>query len=522
LLSHARLDQAFTDVALTHAALLVNMSPVKGVFISEEGDTERPCTPFEKYFGAKPSLSRLRVFGCPVIFKAHSRNGGSLRNSNIIQRGVRGIWCGFPINQAGALIWVDQVKRFIVSADYLCDETFESVLAYPKKPYHDALPVRALGQSTLDPTVPIAHTGPPFVRNVVEDPDAPWTPYTSLPPDHPAPLPDLNEFYLYDAVAEEGENRIQVHINQGLDTDPPPTDLDPDDDDSVNTIDPELIVTSDPTNSPATPPHEPPLPESPISPSLEHLTRDEREQLRDEDQTEEGYDHFESPIISPDPNARVSRYGRAITHTAKYQSYEKALKSSSDVDPSLTSQLLAHASAVLAETIVEPPTIGETGDDPSLFLPEPRNLLKVVKERPEVRDAWVKAFRKEVHGLIITQQAVTIDTPDNVDSVVPVKEVFKCKLDKHGHIDKLKCRIVFRGDLYTPNDPLDSWNPHATWFALRMFCALCARYRIFPAQSDFIMAYLQVKMKERVFIRLPAFWASPKISISTVAYLFVC
>jgi hypothetical protein len=124
-----------------------------------------------------------------------------------------------------------------------------------------------------------------------------------------------------------------------------------------------------------------------------------------------------------------------------------------------------------------------------------------------IRTAWIKAFVKEFHGLVITQKAVMVDEPKPHEPVVPVRDLYKCKLDKFGNIDKLKARIVFRGDMYDPLDPLDSWNPHASWFSLRMFCAVCAKYNIFLSQTDFVMAYLQVKMKEWVHISFPTFWA---------------
>jgi hypothetical protein len=86
-------------------------------------------------------------------------------------------------------------------------------------------------------------------------------------------------------------------------------------------------------------------------------------------------------------------------------------------------------------------------------------------------------------------------------------EIFKCKLDKFGKVDKLKCRIVFRGDLYSPTDDIDSWNPHATWTSLKYYLGLCAYYKIYPAQIDFVMAYVQTEMREeKVYVKFPEFW----------------
>ncbi len=74
-------------------------------------------------------------------------------------------------------------------------------------------------------------------------------------------------------------------------------------------------------------------------------------------------------------------------------------------------------------------------------------------------------------------------------------------------VDKWKCRVVIRGNLYNPKEPMDSWDPHATWIALSLYLALCARFHIFPAQIDFVMAYVQTAMREeRIFVKFLVFW----------------
>ena len=54
--------------------------------------------------------------------------------------------------------------------------------------------------------------------------------------------------------------------------------------------------------------------------------------------------------------------------------------------------------------------------------------------------------------------------------------------------DELKCRIVFRGDLYDPVDPQDPWNPHASFLLLKTFMAICVRFGLFSMQVDFILS----------------------------------
>jgi hypothetical protein len=214
MLSHARLGPEYMHFALLYAAMITNMVPLCGLSIQREGIPDpMPVTPFELYFKRKPIISRLRVFGCSCIFKAHIR--GKLHDSNIIQRGVRGIWLGFPINQAGAIIWVGQVRRLIVSADYVCDENFESNVAYDRQLYHDGLSVRSVNPIPPLPSDRLAHTGPPLVTNTIEPNNDPWVPYTALPPEHPAPQPLFQDFPHTDCLAEEGGKlEIQITANQ--------------------------------------------------------------------------------------------------------------------------------------------------------------------------------------------------------------------------------------------------------------------------------------------------------------------
>jgi hypothetical protein len=153
------------------------------------------------------------------------------------------------------------------------------------------------------------------------------------------------------------------------------------------------------------------------------------------------------------------------------------------------------------------PALGEPGSDPLPFLPEPNRIPQILQLPEDIREAWLKSFRKELRGLIITNLCFRIETPPPNTRVVPLMEIFKCKLDKFGKVDKLKCRIVFRGDLYSPTEDIDSWNPHATWTSLKYYLGLCAYYKIYPAQIDFVMAYVQTEMREeKVYVKFPEFW----------------
>ena len=140
-----------------------------------------------RHYNAEARIGRIRVWGCPVAAKAYHRkdaNGRILKDHNMIQRGVRGIYVGFPIDQAGYLIWIPSARQFAVSADVAFAEDFSSTLAYDSRLYHDSLPIRTTTNAPHESLSPLAWTSPPVVSADPANPDDPWTPTTIFPPTH--------------------------------------------------------------------------------------------------------------------------------------------------------------------------------------------------------------------------------------------------------------------------------------------------------------------------------------------------
>jgi Reverse transcriptase (RNA-dependent DNA polymerase) len=191
-----------------------------------------------------------------------------------------------------------------------------------------------------------------------------------------------------------------------------------------------------------------------------------------------------------------------LPHTEVFASAMAALHASKNRMKKFTP--IAHDYVNAVASIFDATNI--SGADPNFFLPEPRNLKEVLCLPKRYRDPWFAAFYKEITGLL-DQETFEIETPPLSTPITPVMEVYKCKLDPNGRVDKLKDRIVFRGDLYTPTEPENTWNPFARYLAFLMFIALCAVKRMFPSQSDLVQAYLQCFMRECVYVMLPAFWA---------------
>ncbi len=63
----------------------------------------------------------------------------------------------------------------------------------------------------------------------------------------------------------------------------------------------------------------------------------------------------------------------------------------------------------------------------------------------KVREAWLRAYQKEIKTLI-DAKTFALDKPRDGESVIPTMETNKVKIKSDGSLDKLKCRIVVRGD----------------------------------------------------------------------------
>ncbi len=86
--------------------------------------------------------------------------------------------------------------------------------------------------------------------------------------------------------------------------------------------------------------------------------------------------------------------------------------------------------------------------------------------------------------------------------MIPTMETNKVKIKSDGSLDKLKCRIVVRGDLQDTAME-DSWSPTAPFRSLKMFLADAARNRCRVHQLDFVGAFLQANVRGKIFVSLP-------------------
>ena len=95
-----------------------------------------------------------------------------------------------------------------------------------------------------------------------------------------------------------------------------------------------------------------------------------------------------------------------------------------------------------------------------------------------------------------------IEYPKYGEPVTPCMDVYKAKIQSDGSLDKLKLRIVVRGDLQNKEMVGDTWSPTSSMSTLKYFLADAAKHKARVQNLDFIGALLQAKVKNIVFVNL--------------------
>ena len=125
----------------------------------------------------------------------------------------------------------------------------------------------------------------------------------------------------------------------------------------------------------------------------------------------------------------------------------------------------------------------------------------MTKLSENIKKPWLEATPKEIKNLI-NNQTFLIEDPNEGKPVTPCMDVYKSKIQSDGSLDKLKFRIVVRGDLQNKEMVGDTWSPTASMRTLNYFLADAAKHKARVHQSDFIGAFLKSKVKNRVFVKL--------------------
>ena len=122
--------------------------------------------------------------------------------------------------------------------------------------------------------------------------------------------------------------------------------------------------------------------------------------------------------------------------------YQRCDEIPPSIDPIQTAMLTIDNSAQSS------PDESYPSDDPvDKYLPEPQSLKAVLKLDDDVRSAWLHAIRMEIKNLIDHDTFILGEQPRKDELTIPVKLVLKAKQTASGKLDKLKARLVARGDL---------------------------------------------------------------------------
>ena len=142
------------------------------------------------------------------------------------------------------------------------------------------------------------------------------------------------------------------------------------------------------------------------------------------------------------------------------------------------------------------------------YLPEPKSFREIQLLPEEIKKGWIKAIVKELTFLINNGTFEKGVKPVNGDEIVPSMIVYKAKVTSRGFLDKLKARCVARGDLqFTSDEPETLWSPCVFARTFKMFVAEAVRYNRPINQLDFIGAFCQAILKDRLFVQLPKEYA---------------
>ena len=152
------------------------------------------------------------------------------------------------------------------------------------------------------------------------------------------------------------------------------------------------------------------------------------------------------------------------------------------------------------------PTLSESGSEVSYFIPEPRNFAEVTRFSDYIKKPWLKAIQKEIKNLI-NNKTFLVQEPEKCDPVTPCMDVYKAKIQSDGGLDKLKLRIVVRGDLQNKELVGDNFLSTAYMRNLKYFLEDSAKHKARVHQLDFIGEFLQEKYKNRVFVKLDSRYA---------------
>jgi hypothetical protein len=351
---------------------------------------------------------------------------------------MRGIFIGFDTNKKGYLFYMPGSRYILSSADAIFDESFHSAIATTWQQHRDTLALQPTHIYIGDVTTVLEHTG------TIND-----------------NLADVEEGEITKSIGNADNMATSATEDDNM-----ATLTTEDDEPAVYYMSNENQIDS--------------LMEHPDKGSLIVVSRNN--------------DDNSGPRRSkrvPKPNPKYARNNtpkKSCAHVAEAVGWANIC----------TDLQLVEACAAEAHPDIQPIT-----HDANSWKLAPKTVRDILKmENGIVRQEWLKALKKELKTLI---KAGTLFVHDNLkdgEISTPVMETFKVKVKSDGSLDKLKARLVVRGDLQDKNITEDKWSPTATFCSLKMFLGHASRIKARIKQLDFVGAFLQAKMRTRMFVTI--------------------
>ncbi|GJZ74682.1 retrovirus-related pol polyprotein from transposon TNT 1-94 [Tanacetum coccineum] len=136
---------------------------------------------------------------------------------------------------------------------------------------------------------------------------------------------------------------------------------------------------------------------------------------------------------------------------------------------------------------------------------EPKNYKQALEH-----SCWIEAMQEEIHEFERLDVWILVPCPDNI-LIIPLKWIFKIKLDEYGDVLKNKARLVAKG--YRQEAGIDfeeSFAPVARLEAIRLFIAHAASMNMVIFQMDVKTAFLNGELNEVVYVSQPEGFVDPE------------
>ena len=479
LLSESRLPRSYWPWAAPHAAAVTSMCSTK------KNSGEAIESPYIAYIGTKPEVLFPQPWGalCYVLQRKEAR-GGKLADSSL-----PAIFLGTPLGVKGAIVQYASGK-----VDVSHDLDFPSG-------YTPGKGAIELGLATGDPQDEIAQAAEDAQRYSQEDAD--WTPSNDE-------ADDRQGFQVRDLWLADNESApltLTDDFAHGVE------ELFTTDEEPSLAEDQERLEGQDPGDS-----------------RKQALASSLSDSRGHSGPPSFSYSDREETYVAPGSVTGTTSRGRATRKPGNYweataaRSTHALDKDQCDGDLPLSEQSFSEMpKPALALPPSEPFEVhcrqsleqsqSQTGADaePVYYFRHSAGTMRDVQKcgQPE---RYEKALAVEMANIFdrgVVRLAVMPDGEKALDSFT----FFRDKFSASGEYEKTKCRHVLRGDLQ------DWWQYNDTSAQtlqprhFRTFIAICAAEMFEPFAMDFKSAFLQIPMKERMFLRLYK-WMEPSLPVN--------